>query len=62
LAANRGVGHQWILANSWEKIVRLFGENGNMTAETLSETIGITNQALETENPETFIPRALISA
>jgi len=32
---------------SWEKIVRMLGENGNMTTKTLAETIGITTQAVE---------------
>jgi len=32
---------------SREKIVRLLGENGNMTTKTLSEALGITTQAVE---------------
>jgi len=32
---------------SREKIIRLLGENGNMTTQTLSETLGITTKAIE---------------
>jgi len=36
-----------VKATNREKIVRLLGENGNMTTKTLSEALGITTQAVE---------------